>query len=279
MEWNSMWRLILAATLAVAGFAATVRLFEGRFAFFPLAGETTTPAAFGIPYERVELTTADGRRLGAWSMEGADATATILYFHGNGGNLSVWAPVLAAIREHGYAVYAFDYRGYGRSSGRPTERGLYLDVEAAVRWVSDARRADRPLVYWGRSLGTTMAAYAATLGQRPNGLVLEAGFADARTLLRGSGLLAAVALFSSYRFPTARFAADAAVPTLVLHGDRDSVVPFTNGQDLYDRLREPKQFVTIPNGDHNDLVPVDPQRYWGTIAEWIASLPGSAWPP
>jgi fermentation-respiration switch protein FrsA (DUF1100 family) len=266
-----MLRLLLAAVVVLIGIAVAARLLEARFAFFPRPGEDTTPAALGIPFRGVMLSTGDGQQLGAWSMERADAAATVLYFHGNGGNLSIWVPVLAGIFERGHAVYAFDYRGYGLSTGRPTERGLYRDVEAAVEWVWREAPPRRPLVYWGRSLGATMAAYAATV-RPPAGLILESGFPDTRFLFRGSGPMAMLALFSSYRFPTARFAAGAAVPTLVMHGDRDSIIPFENGRELYDRLPPPRQFVTIQGGDHNDAVPSHPEAYWRSIAEFVGSL-------
>jgi fermentation-respiration switch protein FrsA (DUF1100 family) len=266
-----MMRTLLVAVLVVAVIAVAVRWFEPRLAFFPLTGEDTTPAALGIAFHAATLTTRDARQLGAWSMERADASATVLYFHGNGGNLSVWLPVLAGIHQRRFAVYAFDYRGYGVSTGNPTEQGLYRDVEAAVDWVSREAPRDRPLVYWGRSLGATMAAYAATV-RRPAGLILEAGFPDVRALLRGSGPMAVLALLSSYRFPTSSFASKAAVPTLVMHGDRDTVVPFRNGSELYERLPGPKRFVTIPGRDHNDVAPVDLETYWEPVAQFVAGL-------
>ncbi len=116
------------------------------------------------------------------------------YFHGNGGNLSIWAPILAGIARQGYAVTAFDYRGYGNSTGRPSERGLYRDVDAIVeRFWSEPRPAG-PVVYWGRSLGRAMAAYAATV-RAPDGLIRESTSPDVRSLVRTQPLLALLAVF------------------------------------------------------------------------------------
>ena len=103
----------------------------------------------------------------------------MLFFHGNGGNLSGWLPVIAAIHAQGYAVTAFDYRGYGLGTGAPSERGLYQDVDAVLAWWTPRQRPGVPVVFWGRSLGTTFAAYAATK-VRPAGLVLESGFPEGR---------------------------------------------------------------------------------------------------
>jgi fermentation-respiration switch protein FrsA (DUF1100 family) len=121
-----------------------------------------------------------------------------------------------------------------------------------------------PVLYWGRSLGGTMAAYAATV-RRPDGVIVESGFADVRSLLVGSPL-AVVARLSSYRFPTAEFLARAQTPVLVMHGDADRVVPFAAGTALFERLSEPKRFVVIPGGDHNDLAPPDETSYWNELA-------------
>jgi len=267
--------LLIPLALAIAAFALLVRWLEPRLAFFPFAGETETPRDFAIPFDAVTVATADGERLRAWRMTPPApqaARARIVYFHGNGGNLSNWAPILAAIVRRGYAVFAIDYRGYGLSTGRPTERGLYRDVDAAV---AAARRDDEarlPIVYWGRSLGGAMAGYAATV-RKPDGVIIEAGFADARAAIRGSPVLAALSVFASYRFPAAEFLARAGVPVLVMHGDRDSVIPFARGRELFAALPEPRTFAAIPGGDHNDAAAPDPAAYWAAIDRFIAGLP------
>ncbi len=261
----------LAAALVVL--AALVRVLEPRFAFFPMAGESVTPHEFGVDYEQVALGTGDGERLRGWSLAGPTTRARILYFHGNGGNLSVWAPIVAGVARRGYAVFAFDYRGYGLSTGRPTEKGMYRDVDAVVeRFWRDSSRGV-PVVYWGRSLGVAMAAYAATV-RAPDGLILESGFPDARSLIRTSPLLAFLAVFSTYRFPCAQFLRrlGGPVPVLVMHGDNDHVVSITHGRALFDAVEEPKRFVTIPGGDHNDLAPSAPDMYWKAVGGFVESL-------
>src|SRR5262249_4759021 len=126
-------RIVLALIVVAAAFVFFVRWIEPRFAFFPLAGESTTPGAFGVRFEPVTISTADGERLKAWRLFAAGAPrALVVYFHGNGGNLSVWAPLISDIARCGYEVIAVDYRGYGESSGTPSERGLYRDVDAVV---------------------------------------------------------------------------------------------------------------------------------------------------
>jgi uncharacterized protein len=264
-------KILLVAFIVIAALAAIVRAVESRFAFFPTVGESVTPENFGVPYETASLTTADGVSLRGWSLRHPSPRALIVYFHGNGGNLSVWAPILAGINRQSYAVNAIDYRGYGVSRGRPSEHGLYKDVDAAVEWAWRAGGRHVPVVYWGRSLGTTMAAYAATR-RSPDGLILESGFPDARALLRGSPPLAFLSLFSSYRFPTAGWLERVRSHVLVMHGDNDRVIPFDAGRALFDRISGPKQFVVIKGGDHNDAVPPDPTAYWAAVNTFIASL-------
>jgi len=269
--------------LAVIGAALVVFLgwLEPRFAFFPTAGETTTPLEFGVAFEPTTIETADGERLRVWHLHAQSRAlsehtlervegprALVVYFHGNGGNLSVWAPILAGIARHGYEVVAFDYRGYGVSTGQPSEIGLYRDVDAVVRHAVASRAPSLPIVYWGRSLGTAMAAYASTR-KRPDALILESGFPDARSLLRSSPLLALLAVFSTYRFPTLDNANAGRAPVLVMHGTADSVIPFKLGRALYDGLAGRKTFVEIAGGDHNDTRPPDERAYWRAVDDFI----------
>jgi uncharacterized protein len=132
-------------------------------------------------------------------------------------------------------------------------------------------------VYWGRSLGATMAAYAASV-RAPRGLILESGFPDARSVIRSSPPLLLLSVFSSYRFATARHLQSVNVPVLVMHGDRDSVIPYALGRALFDGIHGTKTFVTIAGGDHNDLAPLDAQAYWAAIDAFVDALraPASA---
>jgi fermentation-respiration switch protein FrsA (DUF1100 family) len=279
-------KTVLAVVVVAAMLAIVVRTFEARFAFFPFTGETTTPRDLGIAFEPLTLATSDGERLRAWALRPEDrredgredgsrpvARASVLYFHGNGGNLSVWAPILVGVARQGYSVFAVDYRGYGLSTGRPSEQGLYRDVDAAVARFWSLRPLP-PVVYWGRSLGGSMASYAATV-RAPDGIILESTFPDVSTLVRASPLMAILALFSRYRFPAAAFLqrlADPRPPVLILHGDRDELIGIGQGRALFDRIREPKRFVAIQGGEHNDLTPSDAQTYWAEVARFVEEL-------
>jgi len=267
-----MRRVLMLVLYVLAGCVLVlwplVRWMEPHVAFFPAAGERETPQDFGVPFEAATIDTADGERLHVWKMRAPAPRANVLYFHGNGGNLSIWAPILTGIVKRGYSVVAFDYRGFGKSTGRPTERGLYRDVDAIVTHAQPDRSESIPTIYWGRSLGATMAAYGATV-QPPDGMILESGFVNARAAVRDSAILLLLSVFSSYRFPTAEFANRANQPVLVMHGNRDSVIPFARGRELFDALTVPKQFFVIEGGDHNDDVPRDADAYWSAVGSLL----------
>jgi fermentation-respiration switch protein FrsA (DUF1100 family) len=248
-----------------------VRWMEPRLAFFPTPGESETPRDFGVQFDAATIDTADGERLRVWAMPAPAPRANVLYFHGNGANLSNWSPILTGIVKRGYSVVAFDYRGYGASTGHPTERGLYRDVDAAVKYATNAQSGTVPTIYWGRSLGASMAAYAATV-QAPDGIILESGFANARAAVRDAPILLVLSFFSSYRFPSAEFVNRANRPALVMHGNRDRVIPFERGRELFDALTVPKQFVVIEGGDHNDDAPRDADVYWSAVDRFSDGL-------
>lgn len=263
----------VAAIAAFVMFKALIGALEPRFVFFPNTGEDRNPASLGIDYDAVRLATSDGETLVAWQLEPEDPIADVVYFHGNGGNLSVWLPILAVLHAQNLRVLAVDYRGYGLSSGRPSEEGVYRDAEAVVQYAARRRSKapGRPLLFWGRSLGGPIAA-AATRVIRPDGLILESSFADKAAVVRSHPLLRMLNVFGAYRFETVKLLKDFRSPVLVLHGSRDSIVPFALGRELYDRLDTPKRFVEIAGADHNDLIDATRADYWMPVFEFIAAL-------
>lgn len=263
--------LVLAGVLIVL--KLLIPALERRLVFFPFAGEDVNPGTLGIPYHSARLTTADGERLILWVLEPERPVADIVYLHGNGGNLSAWLPVLAGLHHMHMRVLAVDYRGYGLSSGTPSEEGVLLDAEAVVRYAQEHRTPGQPLVYWGRSLGGSIAAYA-TRVVPPDALILESTFPDKAAVIRNNPVLRALNVLASYRFPTLEWLRDFDKPVLVMHGDRDSIVPFAIGQELFEGLNEPKTFAAIRGADHNDAFEVTDRAYWEPVLTLIEGLPG-----
>ena len=139
MQTRTVVLVAVAAVLAVT-MKWLVGRVEPRLMFFPSAGETQTPRTIGLDYQHLDIATADGETIAAWWMPHETARADVVYFHGNGGNLSMWLPILAGVQASGVNVLAFDYRGYGRSTGSPSEKGLYRDAEAVLGELARLRR-------------------------------------------------------------------------------------------------------------------------------------------
>jgi len=256
---GSLWLLVLWA--------------QPRMAFFPSRGVQRTPDSMGVPFTDLQIVTTDGVTLHAWWMAHPSPRAQVIYWHGNGGNLSMWLDVIAQLRQHGFSVLAVDYRGYGASTGAPSEQGLYRDAEASIRFFNERlRKGTAPVVFWGRSIGAPVAAHGAATST-PDALVLETPFPDVRTLLAGNPVMRFLSLFSGYRFPTSEFLQRYSGPLLVVHGDADTIIPFGAGRQVFDRAPSArKQFVALPGADHNDLHIVNSTARWRAIDAFIASL-------
>lgn len=264
-------RRLLVVVAAAVVLKLLIPALERRLVFFPFAGEDANPASLGIPYHAVTLTTSDGERLVLWVLEPEHPLADVVYFHGNGGNLSVWLPVLAGLYQRQLRVLAVDYRGYGLSTGTPSEEGLYRDAEAVVRYAQAHRSTNRPLVYWGRSLGGAVAARATQMAS-PDGLILESTFPDKASVIRYHPLFRPLNVFSSYRFSTLESLRGFTKPVLVMHGDRDSIVPYSLGRELFDGLSGPKTFATLEGADHNDAFEASNREYWEPVVAFVERL-------
>jgi fermentation-respiration switch protein FrsA (DUF1100 family) len=262
--------LFLAALLVLK---LAVLWLEPKIAFYPTTGVQTTPAAVSLPFEDLRIPTRDGETLHGWWLEHPQPRAQVVFWHGNGGNLSLRRDDVVELRRRGFSVLAVDYRGYGLSTGTPSEQGIYRDAEAAVReFARRLRRPGIPVVYWGRSLGSPVAASTIAV-ERPDAVVLESPMPDARSVVRGNPVLLLFSYFSSYTFATSQFLAGYDGPLLVIHGDADSIVPYSAGQQVFKDARAATGvFVTIPGADHNDLHAVRPDLYWQAIDRFVAAL-------
>ena len=247
-------RLLVFLLVAVGSLKLLVWWLEPKMAFFPFKGVQETPAALGAAFADHRIPTADGETLHAWWFEHATPRAQVIYWHGNGGNLSLWMPVFVDLHSRGFSVLAVDYRGYGDSTGRPSEQGIYRDGEAATAYFRERlQKQNVPTIYWGRSLGCSVASHTAAKTP-PNGLVLESPFPDVAFLFAGNPVMRLLSIFSTYSFPTSKHLERYNGPLLVVHGDADSIIPFKAGQRVYDLApTKSKTFVTLPGGDHNDV--------------------------
>ncbi len=224
-----------------------------------------TPADLGIPFEQHFVDTADGCRLSAWHICPHRPRASVIYFHGNTGNLGLFNEVFQLFYQHQFQVFAVDYRGYGMSSGTPSERGLERDALAAVAYFRRQLRIPGvPVIYWGRSLGSSVAAFASARNA-PDGLVLETAFPNKRALMASYPQFRFFYPFSRCRLDTVKHLRGHRFPVLLLHGDQDRTVPIEQGRRLYQLLPGPKDFFHVEGADHVNIHRLNSPAYMGRI--------------
>lgn len=224
----------------------------------------------GLDFEDAWFTAEDGTRLHGWFVPCENPTAVILFAHGVSGNVSSLAePLKAFCQRHDAAVLAFDYRGYGRSEGSPSEQGLYQDARAARRWLAERMDiSESEIVLMGRSLGgAVMVELAASAGAR--GLVLESTFTSLPDVARQHCPHMPVGWMMRTRFDSLSKIGEYHGPLLLSHGDADRVINFAKAERLFASANEPKQFIRIAGADHQD--PPD-EAYHQELSAFLASL-------
>lgn len=242
--------LLLLLTLAVAygALVGFVWLNQDRLVYFPSPTLVQTPADWGIPYEDVWITTEDGVLLHGWFVPAEAARGSVLYFHGNGGNISTVLFDIAAAQQHGLHMLIIDYRGYGLSEGRPSEPGLYRDAAAAWRYLTDTRGVDPDeIILMGQSLGGAVATWLAQQ-HTPAALVLMSTFTSLPDIGAQSYPFLPVRLLSHNRYPTRERLPELEIPILISHARDDNVIPFTHGQQLAALAPERTTFLMLSGG-------------------------------
>ncbi len=220
-----------------------------------------TPAALSIDFEDVQLVAADGVTITGWYMKAPAPRGSVLYLHGNAGNRRDWAQVAPDFIQRGYNLLLLDYRGYGDSQGKPSEKGLYRDGDAAWTWLQEqAERDGLPAFILGKSLGSGVATYLAARNT-PTGLILDSAFASMSQLIAHHARWLPHFLIPSLYQSQARMGA-ITCPTLILHGDQDDLVPLAHGLTLYAALQAPKALAVIPGAGHNDIDAYDGYARW-----------------
>jgi hypothetical protein len=243
---------------------------EEKLIFHPVASLHTDPGAVGLPFENVYFATADGLKLHAWHVPRPGAEVTLLWFHGNAGNISHRLDNIRLLaRTVPVHVFIFDYRGYGLSQGKASEEGTYLDGEAALRYLLDERKIEpRRLVLFGRSLG---AAVAAEIGGRCRcrALILESPFTSVQDMAKATLPFLPTGPFLRTRYDVVDKLRKVAAPVMVIHGENDEIVPFSMGRRVFASANEPKEFYVIPRARHNDTYLVGGDPYFAALKSFI----------
>ena len=292
---RSLITLLSLAAAAYAGLCLLLYLMQGRMVFLadvPGRALTATPADIGLAYEDVSIQTGDGERLHGWfipartkpsaGFSGQPGSSVgpvsdpasgpvLLFFHGNAGNISHRLDSLAIFHALGLATLIIDYRGYGESTGKPSEQGTYRDAEAAWDYLTGTRGvAPERIVVFGRSLGGAVAAWLASR-ERPAGLIIESTFSSGVDMARALYPYLPARLITRLRYPVTDYVRDLQCPLLVVHSREDEIVPYDMGRAIFDAAPEPRFFLDI-EGDHNTGFLLSRDSYVAGLGEFLGRV-------
>ena len=266
--------ILIAAFILICIVLRFMMILDRNLIYFPERELVATPNSVGLHYEDVNLTASDGTRIHGWHIPGR-SKITLLWFHGNAGNISRRLDNITILNQRlGVGVVIVDYRGYGMSGGKPSEKGIYMDAEATLERLSDRLGLDpeSDVVLFGRSLGAGVAVELATR-HRVRGVILESGFTSIREMAESSDSILPVSLLLwlfEARYDSISKIGGVESPVMILHGDRDDTVPYWMGEKLFGAASEPKTFYPIRGASHNDTYRVGGEAYFDALREFIA---------
>lgn len=244
--------LLRITGIIIAGYLLillSMYLFQAKMVYHPTKEMWADPSAAGLPYEDVAFETTNGLQLYGWFVSAGDSALTILFCHGNAGNISGRLETIRLLHDLGLNVFIFDYRGYGRSEGTPSETGTYRDALAAWRYLTQTRGIeDEKIITMGRSLGGSIAAWLAA-HKDPAAAIIESSFTSAAQLAAGLYPWLPVRWLIKYDYNTLAYLQDIKVPVFMAHSRDDEIVPFHHGKILFEAARKPKMFVEL-RGSH-----------------------------
>jgi fermentation-respiration switch protein FrsA (DUF1100 family) len=228
-----------------------VYVFQARLIYFPTSVINATPSQLGLNYEIFSLPTDDGVTVSGWFVHGPSTERVMLFCHGNAGNMSDRLDTLRILVDLGYSVAIFDYRGYGQSSGKPTEMGTYKDAMRVWQYLSEVRGiSPHDTVVFGRSLGAAVATKIAAV-IKPRCLIVESGFGSLPAIASEKFWFLPVKMLCRFAYDNIRTIKAVRCPVLVIHSRDDRLISFRHGCRIFEAANEPKHFLEI-SGPHND---------------------------
>jgi len=243
-------------------------LFQPKFVYFPLSEIDYTPDMAGLAYEDIYFKTEDDVELNAWFIPVEGARKTLLFFHGNGGNISHRLDSLKIFHELGLSVFIIDYRGYGQSQGTTSEQGTYRDAEAAWRYLTETRGIpDKDIIIFGRSMGGGVATWL-SIRHTPDLLILESAFTSVADMAKHYYPYLPAHLLTRIKYASIDRIDAIKCPILFSHSQTDEIVPFELGVQLFKQAQAPKMFMQLEGG-HNDGFIVTGRSYVNGIKEFL----------
>lgn len=275
MVRGKMWHLfssfIFIIFFVFIGLAVILYFFQSHLIYYPQAEIMATPKSINLSYQAVSFAAEDGVKLSGWFIPARRPRGVVLFCHGNAGNISHRLDSIQVFNHLGLSVFIFDYRGYGQSEGKPTEKGTYLDAEAAWRYLVEERQvAPAEIIIFGRSLGGAIAAH---LAQRhtPKALILESSFTSIRDMAAVIYPFLPVRLLVRFHYHTIAYLKEVNCPLLIIHSPDDDLIPFRQGRRLFEAAGEPKEFLEI-SGSHNEGFLQSAKGYEKGLAKFMAKF-------
>jgi len=243
--------VIIAIAGAYVILSVFLFVFQSSYVYYPVRALRADPGSIGLDFEKIDFETTDGVKLSGWFIPSDTATAVILFCHGNAGNISHRLDSIRIFNQLGLDIFIFDYRGYGESEGKPSEKGTYEDTEAAWQYLVETRKVNpRSIIVFGRSLGGAVASWLAQK-HTPGMLVLESTFTSIKDVAAILYPYLPVRWLSRFEYNTAEYLSRVDCPVLVIHSRNDEIMPYSHGHRLFEIAREPKKFLEI-SGTHNE---------------------------
>jgi fermentation-respiration switch protein FrsA (DUF1100 family) len=245
---------------------------QSSFTFQPTREMPYSPSDFKLEYEKIQLKTPDNLMLSAWYIPAKNARFTLLFCCGNGGNISDRLANINIFNGLGVNCLIFNYRGYGTSGGKPSEKGLYIDAQTAYDWlINEKKISSENIIIYGQSLGGSVAAYLAS-NVKAKGLIVESSFTSFTDIAKKHYPYLPIKLLAKYKFKTIDYLKKVNYPVLIIHSRNDEIVPFEFGLRLYEEAaKEPKDFLEI-SGDHNEGFLISEQIYRQGLSNWLKFL-------
>jgi fermentation-respiration switch protein FrsA (DUF1100 family) len=239
-----------------------------KASLFPDKSDIIDDTSLDSTIQPVKIYTRDNKSLHCYYLPEPRSNKILIYFHGNAGNIDQRIPELEQFRNLGVNVLGVGYRGYGKSTGRPSEKGIYKDGYVALRFAQDSLKFPMEnIIVCGRSIGTTVAV---EIAQHKNlaGVILVTPISSGWDQAKRMHIWFLIP-FTGIPYNNLKKSVNIAAPVLIIHGTNDNVAPYQWGQKLFKRIKSNKQFITIKNGGHNNLEFVRPSLYWNSIGQFL----------
>ena len=268
---KGIWRLLILGVCLYAVMVAFVYYRQSSLIYYPnMPGRNlvATPEHIGLKYQDVQFVTGDNISLHGWFIPNHAAKGTVLFFHGNAGNISHRLESIDTFHRLELNVFIIDYRGYGQSEGKVSEQGTYRDAVAAWDYLTGTRGLDaKQIIIFGRSLGASIASWLASK-HTPAALIIESGFSSVPSMAKRIYPFLPVSWLTYFKYDTKNYVKSIACPVLVAHSRSDDIIPFDEGREIFDAASEPKQFLEM-RGGHNDGFMVSGSTYVDGLRSFI----------